>query len=232
MRQYNLNLISDCRHLHSCAQVTRRARSGFRCMVQSPSDEDAMLRTQLPRSRIRDSIFASIALVASLVHPSAAKSAGTTYEAQIGGFMVSVMRTFIAGEFAGRRPSQAGIRLDRRVCRPADYIDLRAAAASDTAAFDDFHRRCKLVQSRKDDTHVHAVAYPPPGFCEPLKTAFEAMLAQHVYNDPGNPSFALAFEYKGSRYDATSRQLARGARLQVGCQDDGSWHVSAPRTRR
>jgi hypothetical protein len=163
--------------------------------------------------------------------PSGVLAGGTSYEAQIGGFIHSAIQTFITGEFAGRRPSQADAALNRPVCKPADYDDLRAAA-SDQAAFDAFRRRCKFVEVTKDDTDVHGTAYLPRGYCEILKSAFEAMLAERVYADANDVrSDELAFEYKGSRYSATRLRLARGARLKTTCLDDGSLRVSAPRKR-
>lgn len=148
-----------------------------------------------------------IVLAASLVLLPA--HAGTPYEAQIGGFMTATLQTLITGEFAGRSPSNADAALHRPVCRPDDYEDLRAAA-NDRAAFDAFRRRCKLVEGAIDATHVHSTAYLPPGYCEKLKEklkgAFEKALAERVY-------------------------LARGAGLEVTCQDDGAIRVSAPRKR-
>jgi hypothetical protein len=158
--------------------------------------------------------------------------AGTSYEAQIGGFIHSTLQTFITGEFAGRRPSQSDIAgLNRPVCKPADYDDLRAAA-NDQAAFDAFRRKCKFVDVKKDDTHVHGTAHLPRGYCETLKNAFETMLTEQVYSDTPDGKWEVVFEYKGSRYDSSKRALARGARLKTMCLDDGSLRVSAPRKRR
>ena len=173
-----------------------------------------------------------LSVLAIMLLPSPAL-AGTSYESKIGGFISTTLQTFIAGEFAGRRPSQADIAgLNRPVCKPADYDDLRAAA-NDQAALDAFHRKCKFVEVKRDDTHVHGTAFVPRGYCEILKNAFEAMLAERVFADANDVrSDELAFEYKGSRYSATRLRLAHGARLKPMCLDDGSLRVSAPRKRR
>lgn len=156
--------------------------------------------------------------------------AATPYEAQIGGFMTATLQTLITGEFAGRSPSNADAALDRPICRPSDYDDLRAAA-NDRAAFDAFRRRCKLVEGKLDGTHVHSTAYLPPGYCERLKAAFEKVLAERIYAEPASPTPDMIIEYKGSQFRTTGRQLARGARMEATCQDDGALRVSAPRKR-
>jgi hypothetical protein len=156
--------------------------------------------------------------------------AATPYEAQIGGFMTATLQTLITGEFAGRSPSNADAALNRPICKPSDYDDLRAAA-NDRAAFDAFRRRCKLVEGTIDATHVHSTAYLPHGYCETLKTAFETVLAERIYAESGNPTRELIIEYKGSRSESTDRLLARGAQLRTTCRDDGSLRISAPRKR-
>jgi hypothetical protein len=173
-------------------------------------------------------VVALVALAIPLV-PLPVRAA-TPYEAQIGGFMTATLQTLITGEFAGRSPSNADAALSRPICRPSDYDDLRAAA-SDRAAFDAFRRRCRLVEEKIDETHVHSTAYLPPGYCERLKTAFEKVLAERIYAEPASPTPDLIIEYKGSRFQTTSRQLARGARMEVTCQDDGAIRVIAPRKR-
>jgi hypothetical protein len=112
----------------------------------------------------------------------------------------------------------------------SDYDDLRAAA-NDRAAFDAFRRRCKLVEGKLDGTHVHSTAYLPPGYCERLKAAFEKVLAERIYAEPASPTPDMIIEYKGSQFRTTGRQLARGARMEATCQDDGALRVSAPRKR-
>jgi hypothetical protein len=178
-------------------------------------------------------IIASLALLLSAA-PCLSRMAfagGTSYEAQIGGFIYATLRTLITGEFAGRRPSNADAKLDRPVCRPDDYRDLRAAA-DDQFAFDAFHRRCQLVEHKTDNTHVHETAYLPLGYCETLKAALETMLAERVYAERLRSSDIVMIEYKGSRFEGSGLRLARGARLQAKCQDDGSLRISAPRKRR
>ena len=174
-------------------------------------------------------IMAPLLTLATLWVPLSVRAA-TPYEAQVGGFMTATLQTLITGEFAGRSPSNADAALNRPVCKPDDYDDLRAAA-NDRTAFDAFRRRCKLVEGKIDDTHVHSIAYLPRGYCEVLKTAFAKVLAERVYA-PGTPSRELIIDYKGSRYEGTRGTLARNAQLQATCQDDGSLWISAPRPRR
>ena len=145
--------------------------------------------------------------------------------------MAAALNALITGEFAGRRPSQVGADLHRRVCEPQDYGDLRAAA-SDTTAFDEIRRRCRFTETKVDATQVHSIAYLPPGYCETLKAAFEAMLAEQVFGAPRNPGDFIVIDYKGTYYAGTDRALARGARLEARCQQDSSLRVSAPRSRR
>jgi hypothetical protein len=163
----------------------------------------------------------------ALLAPQSAQT-GTSYEAQIAGFMAAVLQTLITGEFAGRKPSQVDAELHRPVCRPSDYDDLRAAA-TDVAAFDAMRRRCKFTETRVDATDVYSTAYLPFGYCETLKTAFEAVLAEQVYAVRPNSGDLVIVEYKGSRYLGSGRGLARRARLQAVCQSDGALRVSAPR---
>jgi hypothetical protein len=171
--------------------------------------------------------LAILLLVLALPVFSLPSRAATPYEAQIGGFMTAILETFITGEFAGRSPSNADAPLDRRVCKPADYDDLRAAA-NDRAAFDAFRRRCKLAEGTLDDTHVYITAYLPHGYCETLKSALEAALQEHVY---GAEDSYVTVEYKGSRYSSNRGYLARQARLEPACLGDGALRISAPRRR-
>ena len=163
---------------------------------------------------------------------SRALGMGTSYESQLVGFMSSALQTLAKGEFAGRGPSQVDASPTRPICRPSDFHDLRAAA-SDQAAFDELRRRCRLIETKGDDTHVHAVMYLPTGYCETLKNAFDAMLVDQVYGPPRNAHpDDVRFEYKGSLFHASRRALARGARLESKCAADGALRVSAPRKRR
>lgn len=152
---------------------------------------------------------------------------GTSREAQIAGFIYASLQTIIVGEFAGRRISQVDAPPVRPVCGPNDFEDLRAAA-KDNTAFDAFHRRCKFVEFKVNDTHVVGTAHLPSGYCETLKQAYDKMLAEHVY---ASTSHVVEFEYKGSRYSSTSGNLARGRQPQTKCNDDGSLSVSALRNR-
>jgi hypothetical protein len=158
------------------------------------------------------------------------------------GALYSTLQTFVTGEFARRRPSEAITPANRSVCRPNDYADL-VVAASNTAAFDEFHRRCRLVEITRTDTHVIATAYLPSRYCDQLKDAYDRMLAEHVFamkaDVKENPAMKeelketwLEFEYKGSRYfssDGAAR--LRSAQLQTICNDDGSLSISAARKR-
>jgi hypothetical protein len=179
---------------------------------------------------------ASIGLALLLSTLSALKNpqpsfAATPYEAQIGGFVAAALNALITGEFAGRRPSQVEAHFDRAACGPADFADLRAAA-NDTATFDAIRRRCKFTEAKIDATHVHIIAYLPSGYCETLKAAFEAVLADQVYGAPRDTTDLVAIDYKGTYYLGSGRALARGAQLEARCQEEGSLRVSAPRKRR
>ena len=77
-----------------------------------------------------------------------------------------------------------------------------------------------------DETHVHSTAYLPEGYCERLKTAFEEALVERVYTAPPSLTRNLVIEYKGSRFESTSLELARGARMEATCQDDGALRVT------
>lgn len=195
------------------------SRRHVRCAV--PSGVVANCSCMSPRNR---RIAALLFVLAMASVPPGARAA-TPYEAQIGGFMTAALQTFITGEFAGRSPSNADAALNRPICKPSDYDDLRAAA-NDRAAFDAFRRRCKLVEGKIDDTHVHSTSYLPHGYCETLKAAFETALREHVYGGTGRD---VIIDYKGSRYASTKGNLARNAQLQVTCQSDGALRVSAPR---
>lgn len=145
--------------------------------------------------------------------------AATPYEAQIGGLMTAMLQTFITGEFAGRRPSNADAALNRPACKPSDYDQLRAAA-NDTAAFDAFHRKCKLVEGRLDNEYVSSTAYLPEGYCEPLRDAVRAALINIL--DHQDRTTSIIINYKGSRFLVTRVDLIRAAVLEVTCQDGGA----------
>lgn len=171
-----------------------------------------------------------LALALACLSPQAS-ALGTSYEAKIGGFIYASLHTIIVGEFAGRKISQVDAPLQRPVCRPNDFEDLRATG-KDNAAFDAFHRRCKYVEVRVNDTHVVGTAYIPSGHCETLKRVYNNMLAEHVYAVTDTPQkYFIEFEYKGSRYYANDGALARGAQLQTKCNEDGSLSIAAPRKR-
>jgi hypothetical protein len=94
--------------------------------------------------------------------------------------------------------------------------------------------RCisSTMQAREgkiDETHVHSRAYLPQGYCEKLKAALERVLAERIYAEPASPTREPIFEYNGSRFESSDRGLARGAGLEVTCQDDGALRMSAPR---
>ena len=174
--------------------------------------------------------LAAAMLALSSIWATPAARAGTPYEAQIGGFMSASLQTIITGEFAGRSPSNADAIATRRICLPGDYDDLRASA-HDRAAFDAFHKRCDLVEFTVDASQVHAVAYLPSGSCETLKKVWDAMMVDHIHAVPPGAGPWVIFEYKGSRYEATQRHLARGAQLRSSCQADGSLRITGPRKR-
>jgi hypothetical protein len=158
--------------------------------------------------------------------------AATPYEAQLAGRIYSILFTMIVGEFGGRTDANTDGTLDKRLCEPRDYDDLREAAKDD-ATLIAFHYRCDIVGSRGDSTHVHLVAHPPRGHCEKLKESFETLLAVHVYPVPLGSRDTFTVESKALRreFGSGERELFRGARLAVTCSDDGMLRVSAPRKR-
>jgi hypothetical protein len=156
---------------------------------------------------------------------------GTSREAQIGGFIWASLETIIIGEFAGRNPSQPDAQPTRPVCRANDFEDLRATG-KDNASFDAFRRRCKVVEVKKNDTHVVGTAYLPAGHCDMLKQAYDKMLAEHVNLQwVDDNERVIDFTYKGARYASTGRVLAKRAQLQTNCNADGSLSVSTARKR-
>lgn len=177
-------------------------------------------------------LLAAVFAWTSLHVPSRALAA-TPYESQIGGFVTSVLTVLATGEFVGATPSNADASLNRPICKPGDYDELRAAG-NNRSARDAFHRRCRLVKGENDASHVRNVVFLPAGHCEALKEAFEVALATHVYAVPGSTAGWFVIEYKGSRYTASSgiRELGRGAQFTAACREDGSLRVSTPRKRR
>lgn len=166
----------------------------------------------------------------SIIFVESGTRAATPYEAQIGGFMAAVLQTLITGEFANRSPSQVDAHLDRPVCLPKDYEDLRAAA-NDPLAFDALRRRCKFTEGKIDPTEVHSIAYLPAGYCERLRSALETVLADEIYAVPRGTKPGLIIEYKGSRLGiggGSEREIVRHAQLRSTCHSDGSLRVSAP----
>jgi hypothetical protein len=172
-------------------------------------------------------VASGLVVLAPLLLPLPSRAA-TPYEAQIQGFITASLLVLITGEFAGRTPPNIYVPNTRPACKPSDYDDLRAAA-NDQAEFEAFYKRCRLVESYLDATHTQGTAYLPLGYCEILKTVFDRMLFEQVYSVPADAGDLIVFEYKGSQYRATRRALARAAKLQSSCREDGSLRVSAPR---
>jgi hypothetical protein len=174
-------------------------------------------------------IIAVLAAVAALYAPA---HAATPYQAQLGGRVNEILSTLIIGEFGGRTRANTDGTLNKPICQPSDYDYLREAARDNTTLIA-FHRRCRLIEWKYDNTQVYSIAYVPRGYCETLRTAFELMLSAHVYHVPSTSRDWLVFEYKGLRLEmgAADREMIRRARLQARCEDDGSLHISAPRKR-
>ena len=86
--------------------------------------------------------------------------AGTPYEAQLGGRVYAVLTTLIIGEFGGRTSANTDATLNKRTCQPSDYDNLRKATKDNTTLIT-FRRRCDLVGTKVDDTHVHSIAHLP-----------------------------------------------------------------------
>jgi hypothetical protein len=174
-------------------------------------------------------IVATMLALATLCGLSPARAA-TPYQAQLAGRVYAILTTLIIGEFGGRTRANTDGTLDKRICQPSDYDDLREAAKDD-ATLIAFRRRCDLVETKIDSAHVHSIAYPPSGYCETLKKAFEMVLAVHVYAVPSTSRDWLILEYKGLRLEmgAPDREMIRRAQLQATCQDDGALRVSGLR---
>jgi hypothetical protein len=171
------------------------------------------------------------ALTALVISTSTVRAGGTSYDYQVGGFIAATLYTLIEGEFVGRKISNDYPTPPQRpVCKPADYLHLRDIA-NDSSKLSEFNKRCKLIEVRMDGTLAHGIAYLPKGYCEGLKTAFEDILEREVFSVPYEGNDTITYEYKGARYSATRRRLARSARLQAVCQDDGALRISAPRKR-
>jgi hypothetical protein len=175
-------------------------------------------------------VVLSIFLAHSLPTPT---RAATPYEAQLAGRIYSILFTMIVGEFGGRTRANTDGTLNKRVCEPGDYDDLREAAKDNTTLIA-FHYRCDIVGTSGDSTHVHVIAHPPRGYCEKLKESFETLLAVHVYAVPIGSPDRFTVESKALRLElgAVARELLRGAQLAVTCTDDGRLRVSAPRRQR
>jgi hypothetical protein len=171
-------------------------------------------------------IVVALLAITALLTPVRA-CAATPYEAQLGGLIHSLLNAFIIGEFGGRTVANPHFN-PRPICKPEDYDDLREAA-KDNATLIAFHQRCRLIESTMDGTHVHAVAYLPPGHCEAIKNAFETMLAKQVHAVPYVPGSPhdLTIEFKEIRL-SSNREFIRRAELTVTCQPDSSIRVSAP----
>jgi hypothetical protein len=174
--------------------------------------------------------FALVLSTLSALKSSQPSFAATPYEAQIGGFISASLHTLITGEFAGQSPSNADANLNRPVCRSADYDELRAAA-NDRRALDAFRRKCKFVETKIDQTHVHGIAYLPVGYCTIIKNAVDKEVLSRINEEPAHFVRGLTIEYKGAVFESTDRLLARRAGLEAKCQEDGSLRVSAPRKR-
>jgi hypothetical protein len=176
--------------------------------------------------RASQSVACAVCFLTAFANPLFLKAnAGTPYEAKIGGFMVAILNTLITGEFAGRGPSNADAALSRPVCKAGDYDELRAVTSQ--SDLDALRRKCRLVATQRDAKHVYATAYLPPGTCLALKSAFESVLAVHVKSKELGD--IVVFEYKGSRYNASARNLTRKVSFDAVCEDDGALRVSTRR---
>ena len=161
----------------------------------------------------------------------AACNAGSDpYESQLGGRIHAILTTLIIGEFGGKTRANRDATLKKRLCEPLDYDRLKEAAR-DNAELIAFRRTCALVTFRIDDTHIHAIAHPPGGYCEPLKRAFETALSVQIYSVPSSSRNWAIIEHKALRLEigVADREMLRRAQLQATCQEDGILRVTAPR---
>ena len=174
-------------------------------------------------------IAATWIVVATLCAISFTRAA-TPYEAQLSGRVHAILTTLIIGEFGGKTRANTEATINQRLCEPGDY-ELLKEAAQDDAALIAFRRRCSLVATRTDDTYVYSIAHPPSGYCEILKKAFEAVLADKVYCVPSASRDWVVVEHRALRLQigVAHREMLRRAQLQATCKDDGILLVSAPR---
>jgi len=178
----------------------------------------------------RTATFACMIATALLTIPSTANALGTSYEGKIKGFIHAILKTFISGEFAGRRsPNVVAMRV-LPTCKPSDYERL-LSERNDPAALDRFYLSCTVVEFDVDDTHIRAVSYLPSGYCDVLKSAFEAFLKEILYSSHHRDDL-IRYEYKGAHYAGSRGSLARRAQLTASCHGDGSLQISAVRKRR
>jgi hypothetical protein len=164
--------------------------------------------------------------------------AGTPYESQLAGRIYAVLTTIIIGEFGGRTRANTDATLHKRICQPADYNALREAA-KDNASLIAFHRQCDLIETKVDRTdsrnvRIDSIAYLPSGYCEPLKAAFELVLAENVHAVPRGSVRPLIVRHKdlSSENISINRELLRSAKILASCRSDGSLYVSATRVKR
>ncbi|MBZ0146164.1 MAG: hypothetical protein K8F62_01305 [Pseudorhodoplanes sp.] len=153
--------------------------------------------------------------------------AGTPEAAQRAGLVSSVLRAFVIAEFGGRTLSNPHYN-KASVCIGKDYEDLREAT-KDNVTLVAFHSRCRLVETKVERLHVHAFAYLPSGYCEPIKKAIETMLAEHIYSVPAEQQLPdKVVEYKGIRIDRNGAywNFVRSSKLSAICQDDGSLRLT------
>ncbi len=170
--------------------------------------------------------LASLGLLRRSRQPSCSLHCGYPQQrltkAQVGGLIHSLLSAFVIGEFGGRTRANPHFN-QRPICKPGDYEDLREAAKDD-ATLIAFHQRCRLIESAMDDTHVHGIAYLPPGYCGSLKNAFETVLVEVA---SGNQNASI-IKHKEMHLDF-NRTFARSAELKATCQADGSLRISAPK---
>lgn len=187
-----------------------------------------LARTMDARTMQTSNIRLAMSLIAVMTLCASSRGfAGTPEAAQRAGLVSSVLNAFVIAEFGGKTLSNPHYN-KRSVCIGKDYEDLREAV-KDNVTLVAFHSRCRLVETKVEGLEVHAFAYLPAGYCEPIKKAIETMLAEHIYSVPADQQLPNKVgEYKGISINQNGAywDFVRSSQLSAICQDDGSLRLT------
>ncbi|BAT60058.1 hypothetical protein GJW-30_1_02593 [Variibacter gotjawalensis] len=139
--------------------------------------------------------------------------ARASFERQIQGTLAAILETIIAGEFAGRDPSQVGLTMQRPVCRADDFQELVASPNS----LDLINRRCRFVATAAlGKGQAKADVFLPKGRCEAIKQLFERVISSAAQAG----SRVLNFTHKGESLKTTKGDLLKGSEIVAACDVD------------